>query len=194
MDPKELTTDAIDSKPHDIDWREALGEDCEGWRYYEAIECDECGETVVCSFPGEEHRHLDNETECQECLYAEGPMMNYWYPVALDDVEEAARAIVRTNLCVVEFEDGQTGLALTGGGMDFSWEICAAFIALGKLPPAHFCNLPAMAGKHREPGWREVVAACKRSLEIQTDRLQCRKDDLDRLEKDLLEDIAKEAS
>lgn len=217
---RRLNCDAIDCKPIDIDWREALGEDMEGWTAYEALECDECGREVVMSTLGEcEHcdaeyeftldelpeegatfkcfdcghefkvKYTSDESEfdsftCPECetdFYAgetyrnhckgylnfEGPMMNYYYPVRIDDCEAAALAIAHLPLCVVEFPDGQTGLALTGGGMDFSPEICRAFIAIGYLPPAHFSRPPRMAGWEKDTRWLEMLVCCEESLRIQ---------------------------
>lgn len=68
---------------------------------------------------------------------AEGPMMNYFWPVHnRGNLEEMAVSIADLPLCVVEFEDsGEIGLALTGGGMDLSWEIAEAYIRLGYRPP-----------------------------------------------------------
>jgi hypothetical protein len=208
----ELSCDAIESKPVNIDWRETLGEDCEGWRSFEANECEECRGIVVlsCNDGGEAHSDCpgveapeecekcggtlraatigDAEDEddriaaleCEDCGHkfvdpehcnghvgtAEGPMMNYWYPVKIEDCAEAARKLAHLPLCVVEMRDGETGLALTGGGMDLSWEICAAFITLGYLPPFHFCDVPAMAGKTLNDGELLVLAACKRTCEV----------------------------
>lgn len=101
--------------------------------------------------------------------YAEGPMMNYWYPLETSDrdsigswrksfdVNEAAFRLRHHSLCLVEV-DGELGLALTGGGMDFTWDIVGAFIDLDYLPPVHFCDLPGMSGrgpdKRDADGWR----------------------------------------
>lgn len=106
--------------------------------------------------------------------YAEGPMMNYWYPIDEQDSEtrpfarsfnpvDAAGKLNDLPLCVV-LVNGEYGLALTGGGMDLTWEICAAFIRLGMAPPLHFCDLPAMA---MEWGPREqrVYEGCVYTLE-----------------------------
>lgn len=79
----------------------------------------------------------------QECSYlAEGPMMA-WYWAVEDDADsfdedrlaELAGLIKDLPLCVV-WIDGTLGLALTGGGMDLSWEIAEAFIRLGWYPPS----------------------------------------------------------
>jgi hypothetical protein len=69
-------------------------------------------------------------------------------------------------LCVIKLRDGQTGLALTGGGMDLSWEICEAFVKLGFYPPAHFARLPKMAGRGEDKHDRRIIAKCRESLKI----------------------------
>lgn len=101
----------------------------------------------------------------------EGPMMNYYYPLpdlrrVGDDPHEAASRIADLPLCVVEFQDGGYALALTGGGMDLSWEICEAFTRLGFLPPVHFADLPAMTGYPRTEEHRYTIQACVRSAEV----------------------------
>jgi len=167
-----LNCDAIDVTPQSIDWAETLGENMEGWRAFEAFSCDECERTIVASSIGSfQCRELLNEDtdDGERCLCevnAEGPMMNYWYPVKLDDCEEAARLVAHLPLCVVEFEDGRTGLALTGGGMDLSWEICEAFIALGYFPPLHFCDLPRMSDRGKSDKDKATIAACQESCRI----------------------------
>jgi hypothetical protein len=92
-------------------------------------------------------------------------MMNYYYPVEIDDTDEAAKLLADTCLCIVTIDD-KTALALTGGGMDLSWEICAAFIKLGFLPPLHFCDLPGMAGKPRGDEDKLTIAACLKTCEV----------------------------
>jgi ribosomal protein L32 len=180
---RRLNCDAIDCTPITIDWSETMGEDMEGWRAFEAFTCDECGRTVVASSLGEceckdllPTIYIANESgdgsdgevdnECDATINAEGPMMNYWYPVKLDDCEEAALKIAHLPLCVVEFEDGTTGLALTGGGMNLSWEICEAFVALGYWPPLHFCDLPKMAGRGKSEKDQLLIADCMESCSI----------------------------
>lgn len=105
---------------------------------------------------------------------AEGPMMNYWYPIKENDSPyggfdeyEAAATLKDLPLCLVQVDD-EWGLALTGGGMDLSWEICAAYVALGKLPPIHFSDLPRFGDQTGRQGSRRriVVHAMRRSLEV----------------------------
>lgn len=177
-----LSCDAIDVTPLNIDWREALGEDMEGWRSFEAIECDECAIVHVLGPHGEtrcndekseinitdgDGDEVEVDNECDGYLNAEGPMMNYWYPVKLDNPVGAALDIGTGCVCVVEMRDGTTGLALTGGGMDLSWEICEAFIDAGYLPPVHFCDLPEMAGMKWDKHTERIVTACKESARVQ---------------------------
>jgi len=157
-----LSDEAVTTKPVGIDWTRALGEDLEGWRAYVVVECDGCEKPVV----------VGGIFECEECpecgaaVWPSVPMMNYYYPVDIDDVEEAARQIEDWPLCVVEFSDGSTALALTGGGMDLSWEICGAYISLGYLPPAAVCTLPRMGGWKRD-SWRlPILEAAAKSCAI----------------------------
>lgn len=76
------------------------------------------------------------------------PMMNYAYPIGEDRVNasEAQALLFQRCVCAVNL-NGSLHLALTGGGMDLSWPICAAYVTLGYLPPVHFAaRLPRMAG------------------------------------------------
>jgi hypothetical protein len=159
---RNLSCAAIEVKPVNADWTKGYGET---WEYTEASHCSECN-AVVIGREGDRHRDVDSDSTCLGSLSGEGPMMSYWYPVEIDDKEEAARALVDLPVCVVEV-DGQTGLALTGGGMDLSWDICEAFVVLGYLPPLHFCDLPGMAGKNPDSARnRRTVAACLKSCVV----------------------------
>lgn len=91
---------------------------------------------------------------------AEGPMMNYFWPVHnRGNLEEMAVSIADLPLCVVEFEDsGEIGLALTGGGMDLSWEIAEAYIRLGYRPPVSL-DLPGMSGRGESEHDQDIVQA-----------------------------------
>ena len=192
-----LSCDAIEATSQSIDWAEARGEDGEGWVSYEAVECEKCGRVVVLDVGGgDKHCNLEPtvedkdgdeiENECDGWVSeADGPMMNYWYPVEIDDCQEAAHKLVHLPLCVVEFSDGRTGLALTGGGMNLSWEICEAFIAIGYLPPVYFSDLPVMADKRLDEKNRLTLAACIRSNEVMRQRAAWNIDRLRRCEKEL---------
>ena len=104
------------------------------------------------------------------------PMMNYLYPIEVDDPEQAQSVLYRAHLpvCVVVVKDNgewQPYLALTGGGMNLSWEICEAYMRLGFLPPVHFCDLPAIAGRGQSGRDQWIVQACLRSVEAMRIRL-----------------------
>jgi hypothetical protein len=172
---------SVDSKSRRVDWSEALGEDMEGWEAFELEECEECDRTLICSSHcgQDEHRHVQPEIEDEEgdeieneCMgtvnYFEGPMMNFFHPCELRDLsnEEAAERIAHLPLCIVEMQDGERGFALTGGGMDLSWEICDAYISCGYLPPFQSTDLPDMSGKEKHPRTQLILAACQRSGEI----------------------------
>jgi len=163
LNTEALLYDSVDVKPVEVDWAERLDENLEGYQYYEVIECPSCGRNVTMVGPC---GHVD--CGCGEDVEEAdgGPMMNYYYPIQIDDLDEAARLVGDWPVCVVEFDDGETGLALTGGGMDLSWEICGAYIALGHLPPAHFCRLPDMAGWEKDE-WRvPILKAALESCEV----------------------------
>jgi hypothetical protein len=199
MDNNErLNCDSVESRSRFVDWAELLGEDCEGWRAFEAVECEECGRTFVVSqvTVNEEHRYLEPEitvededgdeteesNECPGCITFEGPMMAHFFPCKLDDCEEAARAIAHLPLCVVEMRDGETGFALTGGGMDLSWEICEAFVCCGYLPPVSHCDLPDFAGLKLDERRQRVMDACQQSLKVMADWMAYRLEKLESLE------------
>ena len=178
---EDLGAASVDSQTREYVWgdHEAFGEE---WESYEACECEECGEVFVCyaGRGGEQHKDMaaedGNESDCAGYVdFAEGPMMNYFYPVELfgTDEEEAARRLLHLPLAVVTFKDSdEVALALTGGGMNLSWEICEGYMRLGQLPPLAFCDLPHMAGRGASaysPQSRErdlrIVEACRASCE-----------------------------
>jgi hypothetical protein len=98
---------------------------------------------------------------------ADGPQMNYWYECEYldsDNAAAAAVAIVDLPLCIVEI-DGRWGFALTGGGMDLTWEIVEAYVQIGLLPPVYYArDLPGMAGRGNNEKDQMLAAACLRSL------------------------------
>lgn len=123
-----------------------LDDDHEGSGHVGSIEVEaNCCPNPECpDFREEQEEDLDG-----------GPMMNYYYPLderppygsPWSSWEEAAEAIANLPLVIVRLEeDEEYALALSGGGMDLSWEICEAYMRLGYFPPVHF-ELPGMAGK-----------------------------------------------
>lgn len=78
------------------------------------------------------------------------PVMNFAWPIRLradPDRRELAGLLDAMAGCVtlVTIDDSDY-LALTGGGMDLSWNLCAAYVACGCMPPLRLLRgLPAMA-------------------------------------------------
>lgn len=194
---RRLRTNAIDSKPREAMWSDMYEE--ERYQSWETttVELDGAEVTVVsqggwtCAVvvDGVVHEEWDESLSISEETFdaalaadtygTDGPMMNYWYPIG-DDLEPLSAAVALPGpLCVVEV-DGEWGLALTGGGMDLSWEICAAFIALGYLPPAHFADLPEMAERWTETK-QATCEAMTQSLEHVIRRAEYRLQRLARL-------------
>lgn len=160
----------LDIKPINFDWSEGY---IEKWDYFAASCCEKCGQSIT-GRNGEAHNDLDRDSDCDGHVPEnDGPMMNYYYPLPefRDDPMEAAKKLEHLPLVIVEFQDsGDRALALSGGGMDLSWEICEAYMRLGYLPPVHFCDLPEMAGRGKSPRDRWIIAACQRSLEGMKER------------------------
>jgi hypothetical protein len=106
---------------------------------------------------------------------ADGPMMNYFYPVSdytRGGMEDWAATIADLPLCVVEL-DGERGLALTGGGMDLSWEIAEAYVRLGYYPPS-WLELPAMSGRGESAKDRAIASALATHYRADVRRLERR--------------------
>ncbi len=161
-----LSCQAVDSTPIAYDWSASRYDDDLPWRYVAAETCPECGAVVI--YAGDHADGCERADEDGDELagYDGGPMMNYYYPAEIDDPAAAARLLADTCLVPVEVA-GRTGLALTGGGMDLSWEIVGAFVALGMLPPVHFADLPRMADRRTaDPDTLTAIAACLRSCEV----------------------------
>lgn len=191
---RDMSSDAIDSEARHVSWsdlplagtQESADDARPAWQSWEASACDECGAVYV-GGPGEfdeghaslvrsgrdsdrEENQEDGEVlaKALDCTghvpMVEGPQMNYFYPARFNmSCEDAARLIAAVPLCVVDL-DGETGLALTGGGMDLSWEIAHAHMLLGMLPPIQR-RLPRMAGRF---GARErwIVSGMRASLRV----------------------------
>lgn len=92
------------------------------------------------------------------------PMMNYSYPLprGVRSTDLWHRVMSCTTVVVI---DGEDYLALTGGGMDLTWEICEAYLNCGYWPPAHFAGrLPKMGGRGTSERDRMIINACRVSL------------------------------
>ena len=97
------------------------------------------------------------------------PMMNYAYPLGAEPPDDWKTRMVT---CTCVEIDGEYYLALTGGGMDLSWEICETFMRLGYWPPAHFARLPEMAGRGTSDRDKWLIEGCRKSLEGMRDRIE----------------------
>jgi len=106
------------------------------------------------------------------------PAMNYRYPIELFDMDErkAQCALIDTSVCLVTAPDDPVGdahyLALTGGGMDLSWDIAHAYAKLGQLPPLWVArDLPAIVRTPLEGVDLATFGACQIALETAQDLL-----------------------
>jgi len=124
------------------------------------------------------------------------PMMNFFYPLpeferkhlSDDKIKKALDAAGSVTL-VHKVPEDEYGLALTGGGMDLSWDIVKGYIALGYLPPLHFCeSLPHFGGMKLGPDEKLVIDACRLSAEHVGQRAEIAEDSIDHLEKWLKEE------
>jgi hypothetical protein len=208
-----LTPDALEVEAITRDWSEGYAEewdyieapncpDCGG--HAEWIAGDDLPRPELAGDHAEETwpawRCTSTDPECENYgaeidpheSGAEGPMMNYSYALPEGfplhgDEYEAASAIADLPLCVVRFEgfEGGFALALTGGGMDLTWEIAEAFTRLGYLPPLAYCYLPEMCGRgtlsnagtdDKQLSERDarIIAACRRSLTEYRERATAR--------------------
>ncbi len=170
---EELSLAAVDVNSVPFDFADGFGDT---WEEVSVglLRCGECSTHFVddpleegdpCAFTG-----CDTGTlERPECA----PMMNYYYalPYYEGDPEadqltlyQSSANVVLIRMMGIDHDEDAYYLALSGGGMDLSWDICHAYILLGYAPPLQFCNLPDFAGQDnkREPFWT-ILKACLRS-------------------------------
>lgn len=168
-----LYVDAIDAKPLDFDFSAGWGETWEVHPSCQNEPCAECGGSGGVMTTDE-----DGDEVTEECSHCDGsgvqesddpdqgfPMMNYAYPLGRSVPDNVGALLAELPLTVVLI-DHTPYLALTGGGMDLSWEICQAYVNLGYYPPAHFARLPHMAGRGKSESDRKLLAICRSSLRI----------------------------
>ena len=155
-----LRVDCLTEKPRNYDWSRGYGEE---WEIIQPYDWD--------AFSEEDEKKNEEKTgyySYDNMQESNQPMMNYYYPLYHRDSfdEEDAKKLNHLPLCIVYFtESEEYALALTGGGMDLSWQICEAHIRLGYYPPVHF-RLPRMAGKEASPRNLGIVDACIKGREI----------------------------
>jgi hypothetical protein len=168
----DMSSAAIDVKPIEYDWTAHQVGDGDGdWEWWDAVECGKCGKYGVVNSGGGCMHSDCAKTECDgDVAETEGPMMNYYYPLPAfpTDIAKACLAIKYLPLVIVRLggDDHKAALALSGGGMDLSWEICEAFMRLGYLPPTHF-GLPAMCGRGISAKDRWILRGYLRACQVQ---------------------------
>jgi hypothetical protein len=150
-------------------------------------------QAVVANLDDETLDGLDDWRECvrdkmpdQADRYT--PMMNYLYPLPDFRMDPSkAQALLDTEggaVCVVDV-GGETYMALTGGGMDMSWDIAHGYMLLGYYPPLDYCNLPDFAGQRASEKNLWIVQGCLRSCEIARSTAKNRIEHLRQLKKNL---------
>jgi hypothetical protein len=163
VDADSLRVDCLLVKPMSYHWGDE--ENFDKWLVVQPYEESD----FVDSDSPEDWRENEEKTgfaSYESMLSDNEPMMSYYYPLEGDFDEGDAKKISHTNLCLVGFNyDEGYALALTGGGMDFSWDICEAYIQLGFYPPVHF-RLPRFAGMRATDKNLRIVDACTRGREI----------------------------
>lgn len=188
-----------------IDWAAAQGEDLEGVRLVLPTITREVLDEYAPELLSDWDACGDDDDDRQDVrdAFEEGdgcfdwkdslwPMMNFYWPVHLNssegESEDAIAARVRAwGGCVTlveitpEGDDSFHALALTGGGMDLSWNLAAAFLACGNVPPhALLSGLPNY-GDLRSTGIpldvarriiAEAIPAAAEWLELRASRLR----------------------
>lgn len=105
--------------------------------------------------------------ECLDCNQEQwDPVMSYYYPLYGTFGGVDVNKINHLPLTIIYLvEEDLYALALTGGGMDLSWEICEAHMQLGFYPPA-YVRLPKMAGKTASDRNLWIAQGCIKSAQI----------------------------
>lgn len=99
------------------------------------------------------------------------PIYNFLYPLG-ERLRVPRDFRSRLNNTTIVRAGDEHGLALTGCGMDFSWEICESYLNLGYYPPAHFCRLPEMSDRGKSPRDVRIVRGCAKTLDALVSRYQ----------------------
>lgn len=175
-----LNCDTVAAMPRDFDFGIGYGERWEViWPNFDADTAVEFLDDNWYEFePAPEDPDDWNQeriSQAQEAASESGtfePMMNFLYPLPHYDGDECLdQGTLSLPACVlVRIDEDGDGcpdtvcLALSGGGMDLSWEICESYMSLGYMPPVHFAaDLPRMAGRGQSERDRAILAACRQS-------------------------------
>lgn len=191
-DPAFMNHDAVSQIP--IEYEFAPNDFGDDWQELEVLECEKCHAQVVGDFTNSNSSHGDYDdysgedpADCDGTLIgSDGPMMNFIYPlpgIELTEAYKAAKKIDGLNLCIIwQPMMEKCGMALTGAGMDFFWEICEAYMRLGYVPPYHFANdMPCMAEPLTETK-RWVIEGCResiRTMQLRAERAMQRLDEVE---------------
>ena len=197
----QLSLAAVDVNSAPFDFADGYGDT---WEEVSVclLQCNACPTTFDddAHIEGEPHYHegdpcpvCPNTLERPDCM----PMMNYYYalPYYEGDPEadqltlyQSSANVVLVRMMGVDGDEDTYVLALSGGGMDLSFDICHAYILLGYAPPIQFCDLPDFADQDnkQEPFW-SILKACLKSTEALAKRATYRKGQLIRLIESALE-------
>ncbi len=205
-----MRNDTINAQPIEIDWADAFSAERAEIIYpavaelaladIEELACD-LGLGIERAEDEDEDDYTariaeEVQEQCSEEPSSFEPQMNYAYPLpGLEKNPELYQNEIAfaTSCCLVMLDD-EPVLALTGGGMDLSWDICQAYTILGLLPPLHFAsNLPKMMGMSYLEN-RKTLEACQRTAEIAVRWAQNAVAGLNRLEMDLKANDAKKSA
>jgi hypothetical protein len=166
-----LTYNFIDAGSESYDWSEGYAEswdiirpDASQFSESEIIAAAELYDIEIADF---EHNELIENIQNEIWIDSQyEPMMNYYVDLGNYNAQEIAQKFNNSCFTVIEFDTGNIGLALTGGGMDMSWSMARAFINAGYLPPQYISQLPGMSGENSAL----TIAACNKTLKILSNR------------------------
>lgn len=176
---KKLYVSTVDEKPLDFNFGEGYGET---WELVEPLN----GSLT--------------EQELEDFREQQAPMMNYFYPLTeygsfpSDKPEQAAyhlwkKAGAVTLVRLLGDYPGRSeyGLALTGGGMDLTWDIAEGYMLMGYLPPFHYTRLPNFAGQGNSTQNKWILAGCRRSINVMEGWTEARRKDIQQIAASLRE-------
>lgn len=184
---EELWASAVDAKSEKYDWREhQIGEDWE----------------IAVPMPDFDSGEKEEDMEDEDDFYEQNsPMMNFRYPLPGFKPDRFSDKNLRRALdnagnitLVQDLKSDEYYLALTGGGMDLTWDIARAYVNLGYLPPADFCRLPGFVDYGHEEDDKTIIHACKRTASFLENWAKGLAHDLDNTEKFFDDEVAKRKS
>lgn len=186
-----LNSDALNTVAVYRDWRNDTRDDL--WEIVDPIsvmgraaiiaELEAIGFDVSDLHEGVSDLRLEDVLRDSDFLIGLEPMANWAYPLPgyhgdpeRDQWRLAAERLAVTLVRLPQEWDTRSNrepyvLALSGCGMDLSWDIAEAYIILGYLPPA-WIHLPRFAGEKYTPRKAAVIRAMRRGLEVRRNWLR----------------------